>query len=119
VITQDLSGNVNIAGIFTAEEVVAGAFSVKNDSEKKTMGEGTILKDASEKKLDNIEDKMAVTEKSKIFVSFETDPGTRYWVEKTEKIVDSETKEITGFAVKLSEPATANAKFSWWIVEEK
>gem|GEM_PF-5786633 len=118
VVTQD-AGNVTLAGIFEAKSVVAGAFSVKNDLEKKTMGDGTILKGGSEKKLDNVEDKMAVTEKSKIFVSFETDPGTRYWVEKTEKIIDPETKEITGFAVKLSEPAAANAKFSWWIVEEK
>ncbi|MFA6198730.1 MAG: tail fiber domain-containing protein [Patescibacteria group bacterium] len=133
VITQDASGNATLAGIFKAKEVnadgvVAGSYSVKNSSDAPTTGGGKILavkNDADgdgwddETKVDGksaeIETK-AVSETAKIFVTFEGDPGARYWVEKTK---DADTGEYTGFAVKLSDPSKADANFSWWIVESR
>jgi hypothetical protein len=58
----------------------------------------------------------AVTETAKVFVSFEGDPGARYWVEK---IRDAEGKLTGQFSVNLSEAAKNDVKFSWWIVESK
>jgi hypothetical protein len=57
------------------------------------------------------DDKIAITESAKIFVTFENDPGARWWVEKN--------SDLSGFAVKLSEPASGITKFTWWIMEER
>jgi len=115
VVTQDALGNVTLAGIFEAKEVVAGAYAVKNDNaSKKTAGDDAVAGGENEKSVST----KAVSETAKVFVTFESDPGARYWIEKTK---DPDTGEYTGFAVKLSTPTEtdANAKFSWWIVEEK
>ncbi|HLM84192.1 MAG TPA: hypothetical protein VK254_03210, partial [Candidatus Bathyarchaeia archaeon] len=113
VLMEDQNGGLTLTGIFEAEEVVAGAYSVKNDDlAKKTVGDDSIL-------AGNIQQAVltkAVNESSKIFVTFESDPGARYWTEKT---TDEVTGVFTGFTVKLSDPAQADVKFSWWIVEEK
>jgi len=113
VVTQDEKGNVTLAGIFETKEVVAGAYSVKNeDPEKKTMGEEVVLAGESGKTIDT----KAISDTAKVFVTFESDPGSRYWVEKT---TDPVTGEFTGFRVKLSEPTGGDVRFSWWIVESK
>lgn len=110
---MDQDGNAALAGIFSAKEVVAGAFSVKTDDpEKRTMGEETILAGESEKSV--LTNAIAAT--SKIFVTFENDPGARYWIEKT---TNPETGEFLGFVLKLSVAAVGDAKFSWWIVESR
>lgn len=112
VLLKDALGNASLAGIFSAKEVVAGAFSVKNaDPESKTTGNGTIASGDSDKKIST----KAVSANAKIFATFESDPGARFWVEK-EKDSDG---AFTGFTVKLSAPAGEDATFSWWIVEEK
>jgi hypothetical protein len=113
VLTKDSDGNVALAGIFEAKGVVAGSYSVKNaDPDKRTMGEETILAGESEKIVATI----AISDSAKVFVTFENDPGSRFWIEK---MADPVTGEFTGFAVKLSGAASGEAKFSWWIIDEK
>ncbi|MCX6762418.1 MAG: tail fiber domain-containing protein [Candidatus Moranbacteria bacterium] len=140
VVTQDAFGNVTLAGIFKAKQVeangvVAGSVTVKNEKEgvAPTMGDGEIKSvpvDADGDGIDDVTKKpvvpsdgktaeintKAVSETAKVFVTFENDPGSRYWVEKVQ---DGATKEYTGFTLKLSEIAKSGAKFSWWIVEYK
>jgi hypothetical protein len=141
VITQDASGNVTLAGLFKAKEVeteklqadgvVAGSFAVKNDASGNapTTGDAVIVSvktDADGNGWDddlNIDGKSvkietkAASETAKIFVTFEGDPGARYWVEK---IRDPEAGQLKGqFSVNLSEAAKQDVKFSWWIVESK
>jgi hypothetical protein len=113
VLVKDQNGGLKLEGVFEAKEVVAGAFAVKNESQgEKTMGEETILAGESEKFISA----RAVSENTRIFVTFESDSGGRFW---TEKKADSVTGEYTGFVLKLSEPARADARFSWWIVESR
>jgi hypothetical protein len=113
VLVKDQNGGLKLPGVFEAKEVVAGAFAVKNESQgEKTMGEETILAGESEKFISA----RAVSENTRIFVTFESDSGGRFW---TEKKADSVTGEYTGFVLKLSEPARADARFSWWIVESR
>jgi hypothetical protein len=111
VIMADASGNARLAGVFEAEGIVAGSYAVKNDPNKKTTGTGEFLEGESEKMFSKTDDKIAITESAKIFVTFENDPGARWWVEKN--------SDLSGFAVKLSEPASGITKFTWWIVEER
>jgi hypothetical protein len=139
VVTQSADGNVKLAGIFKAKEVqvekveadgvVAGKYSVKNESEAPTTGDGVIVSVKTDADSDGWDDETkvdgksvrittkAISKDSKIFVTFEGDPGSRYWVEK---ITDLETGELTNnFSVNLSEAAKKDVKFSWWIVESK
>ncbi|MDI6777891.1 MAG: tail fiber domain-containing protein, partial [Patescibacteria group bacterium] len=133
VVTQDTQGNVTLAGIFKSkkvetEGVVAGSYAVKNDSEAPTTGEGTVVSvkvDANndgwddETKVDGKSARVttdAVSETAKIFVTFEGDPGSRYWVEK----IRSADGKLTGeFSVNVSDPVKKDIKFSWWILETK
>jgi hypothetical protein len=113
VMTRDMNGDATLKGIFEAKELVAGAYAVKNSSGgAKTMGEAIIGLDKS----NNVIETKAVTENSKIFVTFESDPGSRFWIEKEK---DETTGEYTGFKVNLSDSAKEDVRFSWWIVEEK
>ncbi|MDD3486968.1 MAG: tail fiber domain-containing protein [Candidatus Moranbacteria bacterium] len=139
IVTTDEDGNVKLAGLFEAkvvqaekvkaDETVAGAYSVKNDEDAPTVGDGTVLsvkKDDDNDGWDDITkvdgksarvETAAVTETAKIFVSFEGDPGSRYWIEK---IRDAETGRLTGeFSVNVLEAIAQDIKFSWFIVEEK
>ncbi len=134
VVTQDDKGNVTLAGIFKAkkvetEGVVAGSYSVKNDSSAPTTGDGEIISVKTDADKDGWDDETkvdgksarittdAVSETAKIFVTFEGDPGSRYWVEK---ILDPETGKLTAsFSVNVSEAVKTDVKFSWWIVEER
>jgi hypothetical protein len=140
VVTQDASGNVTLAGLFKAKEVeangvVAGSVTVRNEKESAapTMGDGEIkpvpvdvdgdgIDDVTKEPVAESDGKIveintkAVSETAKVFVTFENDPGARYWVEK---VKDSVTGEYTGFSLKLSEVARSDVKFSWWIVELK
>ncbi len=134
VITQDASGNVTLAGVFQAkvvqtDGVVAGSYAVKNDEASPTAGEGKIVAVKTEKDNDGWDDETkvdgksarittdAVSETAKIFITFEDDPGARYWVEK---ITDPKTGELTNtFSVNVSDSVKKDTKFSWWIVESK
>jgi hypothetical protein len=134
VLMQDKNGNVQIAGIFEAKVVdakgvVAGSYAVKNTDEgAPTTGDGKIASVKTDADGDGWDDELnidgkgvkietkAVSETAKVFVTFEGDPGARYWVEKT---TDSLTGEFTGFKVNLSEATKQDVKFSWWIVESK
>ena len=128
---------VNIfAGQPEAEEMVAGAFSVKVvDMNKKTLGEavicemGKIFKNGicdtpiSEEEIANSSDgktieiaTTAVNETTKIFVTPEGDAGGRIWVEKQ---LNDATGEYAGFKIKCSEAIMGSIKINWFIVEEK
>jgi peptidoglycan hydrolase CwlO-like protein len=134
VITMDENGNAALEGIFKAKEVeakgvVAGSYSVKNEESAPTTGEGTIVAvkiDADGNGWDDVTQvdgksaqvtTAAVTESAKIFVTFEGDPGSRWWIEK---IRDPETGNLTGqFSINVAEAVKKDVKFSWFIVEAK
>ncbi|MDD5489726.1 MAG: tail fiber domain-containing protein, partial [Candidatus Moranbacteria bacterium] len=135
VITTDASGSAALAGIFKAkgvqaDGVVAGSMAIKNDknSDAPTMGDGEIISVKVDADSDGWDDETkvdgksarvktdAVSETAKIFVSFEGDPGSRYWVEK---IKDADGKLTNSFSINVSDPVKKDTKFSWWIVEEK
>jgi hypothetical protein len=56
----------------------------------------------------------AITEDSKIFTSFQKNPGAFSWTEKKKK-----DGEFTGFTLYLSAPVTEVTTADWWIVKEK
>ncbi|PJC21751.1 hypothetical protein CO059_03125, partial [candidate division WWE3 bacterium CG_4_9_14_0_2_um_filter_48_10] len=73
---------------------------------------------------------LAVTEHSKIYVTFTTDyaPATRFWIAE-KKVPSTDSTPSTGsgqagspqassgsFTVELDAPVAADAKFDWWIV---
>jgi hypothetical protein len=125
---------VTLAGIFKAKEVetngvVAGSYAVKNSNDAPTAGDETIVAVKADADGDGWDDETkvdgksvrvktdAVSETAKIFVTFEGDPGSRYWVEK---VTDPETGELTNsFSVNVSEAVKQDVKFSWWIVESR
>jgi len=131
VVTQDSAGNVTLAGIFKAEKVeakgvVAGSYSVKNDSSAPTTGDGEVIAVKTDADHDGWDDVTKVDGKSarvkteamsvtaKIFVTFEGDPGSRWWVEK---VKDPDTGKLVAFSVNVAEAVKQDVKFSWFIVE--
>ena len=139
IVTLDETGSAEIAGIFKAKEVetgkvaadgvVAGSYAVRNEEDAPTTGDGTIISVKTDADSDGWDDETkvdgksarvqtkAVSESAKIFVTFEGDPGGRWWVEK---ITDAEIGKLTDtFSVNVSEAVKKDVKFSWWIVESK
>jgi hypothetical protein len=56
-----------------------------------------------------------ITENTVIFTSFENNPGTSSWVEKTK----DEDGNWDGFSINLNEVVENLVKINWWIVEKK
>ncbi|HHX58143.1 MAG TPA: hypothetical protein GX706_00005, partial [Candidatus Moranbacteria bacterium] len=105
----DLNGNLKVNQL-QAETVVAGEVKVKNENEnEKILGEVTILQGEEEA----IVKTEKLTESSKIFTSFASNPEAFSW---TEKVLDEE--EVIGFRIILSEPAKKDLKVSWWVISE-
>ncbi|KKR43351.1 MAG: hypothetical protein UT79_C0006G0003 [Candidatus Moranbacteria bacterium GW2011_GWC2_40_12] len=116
-------------GKVAADGVVAGSYAVRNEEDAPTTGDGTIISVKTDADSDGWDDETkvdgksarvqtkAVSESAKIFVTFEGDPGGRWWVEK---ITDAEIGKLTDtFSVNVSEAVKKDVKFSWWIVESK
>jgi hypothetical protein len=136
VITQDESGNVDLRGILTAktvkaDEVVAGAYAVKNsDEDAPVVGEALILpvlKDENEDG-DGLNDAAgnlivesngtsvkvktkAVSSNSKILV---TPIG-----ETPVSWIISSVDSGEGFTISLEKETFETIKFNWWILDEK
>ena len=109
----------------TADGVVAGSFSVKtgDDSVKKTIGDGVILKVVKDDDGDGVDDVTGSDGKS-IFVKNETvKKDSRIFVTANtmldQPLVVTGIKEGEGFKVEKKSPTNQDIDFSWWIVGEK
>jgi hypothetical protein len=127
-------GNVDLLeGALTASGIETGklVISVSDKSKNNTIGETRICpatekvgedgKCTADGKADTDGKKVFVentliTEKSKIFTSFENNPGSSTWVEK-----ESNDGTYAGFWIKMGSEVTdeKGVKVNWWIVEEK
>ena len=108
-LSLDLNGNLKVKEL-QAETVVAGTYKVKNENKRnKILGETTISAGTKEVTIET--DKL--TDNSKIFISFSSNPEAFSW---TEKIMDK--SEANGFRIILSEPTKEDLGVSWWILEE-
>ena len=141
VLLKDDEGNVNLAGVFEAEGVVAGAYAVKNNEEAPTVGEAVILPAPRDEDGDGFDDRtsqpMPVDENQDGF-----DDATKEKIPdgKTVKIltraVSANSKifvtagrpakigvvEVTpgeGFVIEIDEIVSEELKVDWWVVEEK
>ncbi|MEI7750051.1 MAG: hypothetical protein WCJ25_03530, partial [Candidatus Moraniibacteriota bacterium] len=82
-----------------------------------TIGKATLSKAGSGSDGKNVQvSTKAVTAGSKIFTSFENNPGSSSWVEK---IKDSDTGDYVGFKILLDQPTSEDIDVDWWIVEGK
>ncbi|MBU2025944.1 tail fiber domain-containing protein, partial [Patescibacteria group bacterium] len=128
--TFSVSGSVALAGKLDAEQVVTSILAIRNESEEiKVIGEEEILPVATDEDGDGYDDAngadgkgviistSAISETCKIFISFEDDPGSASWVEKTK--IPPETDKYNGFIIRLGEPIKQKTKVSWWIVEKE
>ncbi|MCX6763475.1 MAG: hypothetical protein NTZ97_01945 [Candidatus Moranbacteria bacterium] len=106
------NGDVTLLGNLKAEGVETGKLTIcVIGEEDPTIGTAEISAGGKSKEIKTT----AVGEKSKIFVSPESDPGSYLW---TEKIKDSDG-EYTGFYIKLNTEAENKVNVNWWIVQEK
>ena len=93
--------------------VVAGAFTVKVvDVKKQTIGSNYIEKDEQEYLIKTD----AITDTSKVFTSFQSNPNAFNWIEK---VKDPTTGAYIGFKIHLSTPAADRVYFDWWLVEQQ
>jgi hypothetical protein len=116
------AGDVSILGKLEADEIVAGAFAVRNnESLGETIGEGKISLVSKDENNDGIDDETksdgksarvkskAVTGRSKIFVTAQSEKALNVPLTITE-IDEGE------FVVEVLEPAKKEIIFDWWIV---
>jgi hypothetical protein len=120
-------GNVKLLGMLSAKVVEGGALEISvSDEASRTIGTTMITSVKADTKVSGIDDvtgsdgksiKVAtskISDKSKIFMSFQGDPGSSGWVEK-----EKDGNGIyNGFVIKLKNPITQDTKVDWWIVQE-
>jgi hypothetical protein len=106
-------GDISLLGKLSATGVETGKLVIKVvDPEVATIGSATILKDTSSIEVET----KAVTKDSKIFTSFESNPGAASWIDKK---MDNDGK-YTGFTINLDTATVSkDVKANWWIVEER
>jgi hypothetical protein len=117
-ITDTNLADVNISGKLTAKIVNGGALEIfVSSQDSRTIGTAVFPvadADGNDGKSVKILTKN-ITDKSKVFVSFQGNPGSANWVEKEK---DSDGKYV-GFKIMLSDTVANEIKVDWWIVEEK
>ena len=112
-------GDVTISGKLTAQVVNGGSLEMSvTDEEKPTIGTAVLtmpdFATGSDGKSIEVKTK-AVTDLSKIFTTFQGNPGSFSWVEKRQ----DKDNNYTGFTIFVAEPVTKDVKVDWWIVESK
>ncbi|MEI9966627.1 MAG: tail fiber domain-containing protein [Candidatus Moraniibacteriota bacterium] len=127
-VAANAEGDVDLLqGRLRAAVLETGALAINvEDIDAPTIGSDTILPLINDDDEDGEDDDTqadgkkvfvetkAVTDDSKIFTSFASDPGASTWVEK-----HKEEGEYDGFTVHLAEPTDKAVKVDWWIVEQK
>jgi hypothetical protein len=113
LIFKDSLGSLNLLnGKLTASEVETGVLTIKVvDLASPTIGTGVIK--AGESSV--IVSTKAVGATSKIFTSFEKNPGSSNWVEK---VTDPATGQYVGFKILVANPTAEDVLVDWWIVQE-
>jgi len=123
-----LNGKLKIEEVETDGVKTAQITIINKDEDAPTIGTAVITPVEVDEDEDGIDDKTdsdgksvivetgAVSETCKIFTSFENNPGSFSWVEKT---FDEESGEYTGFKIMLSQPVSEEVKVDWWIVESR
>ncbi|HPN96908.1 MAG TPA: hypothetical protein PLK35_04030, partial [Candidatus Moranbacteria bacterium] len=92
----------------------AGAFTVKIvDEERKTIGEGKILKGESKAIIKT----KAISSNSQIFVTIKIKEGSVFV--PNEPLVVADIKPEESFEVKIKNLAEEDIEFSWWVEEMK
>ena len=112
-------GDVTIPGKLTAKVVNGGALEMSvTDEQQRTIGTVVLpvanLAGGLDGKSIAVTTK-AVTETSKIFITFQGNPGSANWVEKRQ----DEAGNYVGFTIFVAEPVTKDIKVDWWIVDAK
>lgn len=115
--------------VLNSKEVAISTLAIRNKSkERKVIGEEKIYPVLVDENEDGVDDENgadgkgvviltdAVTDSCKIFLSFEGNPGSTSWVEKTK---DPDSGRFNGFIIRLGAPVADFTKVSWWIVEEE
>ena len=120
-----LNGKLKIEEVETDGVKTAQITIINKDEDAPTIGAAVITPVEIDEDEDGIDDKTgsngksvevntkAVSETCKIFTSFENNPGSSSWVEKT----FDEEDNYTGFKIMLSEPVSEEVKVNWWIIE--
>ena len=113
LIFKDSLGNLDLlGGKLTASEIEAGVLTIKVvDLASPTIGTGVIK--AGESSV--IVSTKAVGATSKIFTSFEKNPGSSNWVEK---VTDPATGQYVGFKILVANQTAEDVLVDWWIVQE-
>ena len=121
-------GDVKLSGMLTAKVVDGGALEIEvADETHRTIGTAAITAVKTDANNDGTDDNTGsngklvdvkntnIDDKSKVFISFEGNPGSYSWVTKDK---DSDGN-YTGFTINTKDPVSADANVDWWIVEEK
>ncbi|MEA3323382.1 MAG: hypothetical protein U9Q12_04110, partial [Patescibacteria group bacterium] len=134
LVYTDDQGNLTIEGVMSVVKLVAGEIETEKltiaNNENETIGVTTFCpvnyklvgvectEDTSE---DNENDGKNVfvesdiiDETTTIFTTFENNPGTSNWVEKSK----DENGEFNGFTINLEDAVEKAVKVNWWIVEK-
>jgi hypothetical protein len=110
--------DVNISGKLTAKIVNGSALEISVSSEDaRTIGTATVLV-ADTNGNDGQSVKVLtknISASSKIFTSFQGNPGSASWIEKEKDL----NGNFVGFKIMLASPIASEIKVDWWIVEEK
>jgi uncharacterized protein YeeX (DUF496 family) len=106
----DLDGNLKVNKL-EAETVVAGEVKIKEgDEAEKISGSGIIFMGDKQTEIAT----KNFGENAKIFYSFNKNPSAFSWIEKTKNEISG---EFNGFILKLSQQASEDLTFDWWILE--
>ena len=107
-------GDIKLAGKLVAKVVAGGALEISvSDESLRTIGTATISATNGDAKSVGV-NTLKITDKSKIFTSFQGDPGSSSWVEK----IKDNNGTYTGFKIMLKDPIANDTAVDWWIVEE-
>ncbi|NTW27230.1 MAG: tail fiber domain-containing protein, partial [Candidatus Moranbacteria bacterium] len=126
-IDQASGSDVKIVGKLTAKIVNGGELEISvSDEANRTIGTADIANVKTDANGDGIDDNTnsdgksveiktaKVSDKSKIFTSFQGNPGGAGWVEKTKNAQG----DFDGFVIKLKDAIPQDIKVDWWIVQE-
>ncbi|MDD3783906.1 MAG: hypothetical protein PHY37_02825, partial [Candidatus Portnoybacteria bacterium] len=93
-------------GIIKVAQIVVKTLVVEKNSDQtqSSIGEGTIKAEETSVIIESNQ----VLPTSKIFVTFRSDYGSRWWIGYQEK---------GRFTVNIADPLSENVKFDWWIVQ--
>jgi hypothetical protein len=108
--SQEQDATVGVAVICPSQQIFQDGICLESDQENQEVNREQISNGQVVKVFNN-----NIKDGTIIFTSFEDNPGTYNWIEKTK----GEQGEVEGFEIHLVQPVKKPVKVNWWLVQKE